>query len=107
MSQPDESPVKRAVRRLEEALRQPTADCDIYKVRGYDVRLLFETIKNYGGRKDWTPSNENLGKLPRPVQRHIVGQWREIRRLELAVGRELNKVRRLEDELRRYRPPPR
>jgi hypothetical protein len=79
-----ESGLKQAVARLQEALG--VGDLrhgpDVYEVRGYDVNILFETLKRWGGRRDWSPTPDNIKQLPGPVRRYIYEQWAEIGRLQ-------------------------
>ena len=87
MSSP-ESITRECVARLQEALAAPdSGQFATSRVNDYDVRVLFETIKRYGGRKDWAPSEENISKLPSPVRRYIYELRTEIQRLEREVVR--------------------
>ena len=103
----EESPLKQTIRRLEEALKQPSVDCDVYRVRGYDIRLLFQTIKDFGGRKDWTPTDQNLLKLPRPVRRHILDLQQRLSFLQREDIRRAAWARKALEELDRIFHPPR
>jgi hypothetical protein len=69
-----DSILRQAISRLQKALTEGDKSGVPYgtaQVRTYDVRILFETIKKYGGRKDWTPTKENVDQLPGPVKRYI------------------------------------
>lgn len=105
----DESVLKTVIARLEAALNDPNPGRgpDVYEVRGYDVGVLFETIKRYGGRRDWTPTPENIDRLPGPVRRYIHAQWAEISRLQVEATRSATAARRAEAELARLRRPAR
>ena len=83
-----ESILKECVARLQEALEATdSGQFATSRVNDYDVRVLFETIKRYGGRRDWTPSEENVEKLPSPVRRYIGELRTEIHRLERELVR--------------------
>lgn len=68
-----ESPWTATIRRLEKALaeRDWSVEFGSHKIRDGDIRSMFELIKRYGGRKDWTPTEENIEKLPGPVRRYV------------------------------------
>lgn len=104
-----ESILKEVVTRLQEILRSGYVGDgpDVYKVRGYDIRVLFTTIKRYGGRRDWTPNEENISQLPSPVRGYIVDQRIRIMELERRLIDAASQVRRLEREVERLRRPPR
>lgn len=80
------------VARLQEALAKPDmgGEFGTHRVRDYDIRILFETIKRYGGRKDWTPDEANIAELPAPVRRYVRQLQTEVQRWQQeAVRRRL------------------
>lgn len=88
-----ESILKEVVARCQAAVHdgvRANAEFGIAKVRTYDIGVLFETIKRYGGRRDWRPTDENIARLPGPVRRYVRQLEAEIVRLQ----RELADVRR-------------
>lgn len=89
-----ESVLKRIVARLEEALTKESYahGPDHYVVRGYDIRVLFETIKRFGGRRDWLPDQSSIAELPGPVRRHV-------RDLELKISQLRHQL--VDSEIRR------
>lgn len=106
---PAESVLKQVVARLQAALldRDYGEAPDTYRIRGYDIGVLFETIRRYGGRKDWLPTEPNIEALPGPVQRHVRDQQIEINRLHRELIRQASETRRLERIVQAYRHPPR
>lgn len=82
----------------------PKGSCRVLKS---DIVTLFEAIKRYGGRRDWTPSDENLMELPGPVLRYIIGQRKEIGRLERLLIRLQGDVLKMEKLAAQIRKPPR
>lgn len=102
-----DSGIKETVELIEEQLRNNKRPaCDMYEVRGAYIRHLFETLKRYGGRKDWTPVEPNIQELPGPVRRHIRNLEVEIQRLQRALVRSGNKLRKAEAVIEIYRHPP-
>jgi hypothetical protein len=107
----DGSTLKAVVARLEEALREAREGNQLpfgtARVQRADITILFETIKRYGGRRDWTPTEENLAELPSPVLRYIVQQRREIAELQRKLLDVSAMVRKMEKFAARIRNPPR
>lgn len=99
--------LKQVVTRLQEALREGDLahGPDTYLVRGYDIRVLFETIKRFGGRADWTPTPQNIEQLPGPVRHHIYAREAEITRLHYEAINALNLVDKATKALREERHP--
>jgi hypothetical protein len=103
-----DSILKQVIARLQEGMAKPDMGlgCDLYALRGYDVGVLFETIKRYGGRRDWTPTEENILQLPGPVRRLVIDQRIENGQLLqklISVDAERRKLERLVAELRHPR----
>lgn len=103
-----DSILRQVIARLQEAIRTPNLGLgpDVYTVRGYDVRVLFETIKRYGGRRDWTPTEDNILQLPAPVRDHVIAQRIENGQLLqklIASDAERRKLERIVAELRHPR----
>lgn len=67
--------LKDIVDRMQQTLREeqrPGLDYGTSVFRRYDVQVLMETIKHYGGRRDWTPTPANIARLPGPVRRYVI-----------------------------------
>lgn len=41
------------------------------EVAVYDLGVVLNLLKIYGGRADWTPTADNIEKLPGPVRREM------------------------------------
>jgi hypothetical protein len=110
MAEANDSGLKGAVKRLEAEITKaagysvPYGTCQVQMA---DIRVLFDAIKRFGGRKDWTPSPQNLSDLPTPVRAYIIDLERQIgdyqRRL-IEAGRYL---REMEQGIQRIKHPPR
>src|SRR4051812_5379516 len=79
-----ESLYREAVQRLLAVLaeRDWSGEFGTHRFADHDIQLLFELIRRYGGRKNWTPTEDNIATLPGPVRRHILRQRAEIERLQ-------------------------
>jgi hypothetical protein len=103
-----DSVLKDVIARLQEAMdRQDWGlDYGLCVVRAYDVGVLFETIRRYGGRRDWTPTETNILALPGPVRQHVIAQRIENGQLlqeTIRIDAERRRLERLVTELRHPR----
>lgn len=105
-----ESELRAAIARMRESVARAERctiqfqACDI-EIR--DVKTIFAAIRRYGGRRDWTPTPDNIAQLPAPVRRYIYAQWVEIARLQQEALRAASAAREAEAELARHRQSPR
>jgi len=101
-----DSVLRKVVARLEAALAAPElGPADTYAVRGYDVRVLFETIRRYGGRRDWAPTPEAIAELPGPVRRHVLALEAELARQQRLLISGEDRARAAERALTEARKP--
>lgn len=106
-----DSSLREAAARLQEAVRAAAAGEELpygtARVRIGDLLLLFEALKRYGGRRDWTPVAAAIEALPGPVRRHVAALEAEQARLQrLLIARE-DRLRAAERALEQERRPAR
>jgi hypothetical protein len=104
-----ESTLKEVIARLRAATEERDwgLEYGLCTVRAHDIGVLFETIKRYGGRHDWTPTPQNIERLPGPVRRYIASLQIEIGQRIQALIRADAERRRLEALVAELRHPPR
>lgn len=72
-----------------------------------DVEAIFDAMKRWGGRHDWTPTLENLDRLPPPVRFHIRDLEIRMELLQRELGKAANEARRREEIIAELRHPKR
>lgn len=104
-----ESTLREVIARLRAATEERDLGLEygLCKVRSYDIGVLFETIKRFGGRHDWTPTPQNVERLPPPVRFHIRDLEIRIELLQRELIGAANEARRREEIIAELRHPPR
>jgi hypothetical protein len=104
-----DSVLKQVVSRLEAALAAAVESEDppfgTVRVQIYDVNVLFQTLRRYGGRRDWQPTPEAIAELAAPVRRHVVACEAEIARLQRVAISQAGRLRAAERALEQLRKP--
>jgi hypothetical protein len=102
-----DSVLKQVISRLEAAIASAVDGEDppfgTVRVRVYDVNVLFETLRRYGGRRDWEPTAEAIAALPAPVRRHVLACQTELARLQRVAIAQGDRLRAAEQALQEMR----
>ncbi|HEY1605641.1 MAG TPA: hypothetical protein VGF77_08570 [Allosphingosinicella sp.] len=105
-----ESALRSAVKRIQAELdKVAAATIRFPKIDVYvdDIALVFAAMKRWGGRHDWTPTRENVERLPPPVRFHIVDLQIRIELLQRELIRAGSEARRRDEIIAELRHPPR
>jgi hypothetical protein len=102
-----ESEIRQAVARMEAATAKGGLPCGTCRVLISDIYLLFETLRRYGGRRDWTPTWPNIDRLPGPVKRHIYEMHVDLQRAAQRLNEAEQAVTKLARLIEAFRHPPR
>lgn len=72
-----------------------------------DIRLVFDAMKRWGGRHDWSPTPQNIERLAPPVRFYVRDLEIKIELLQRELIQAGNEARRREEIIAELRHPPR